>query len=316
MSTRKNRIDGLGASLLVSFSALLGLNQVCVKLVNVGMNPAFQAGLRSLAAFLVVWLFASMMKKPLSIKDGSLYPGVLAGVIFAAEFLLLFQALDYTTVSRVSVLFYTMPFWVAIGAHFLVPGERLNTLKCVGLSLAVAAVLFTLSDVTVIQNDESASREFGFLTQSMVGDVFCLLAAIGWAAIALLVRTTQLGKSSPEMQLLYQLAVSAPILLLVAAYGGEMLRTPTLTHWLIFAFQVVVVVSIGFLTWFWVLSVYPVANMAVYSFLAPVFGVFFGWLILDEPLTLNILAALLVIAIGIALVNWPGRTLLREEEIH
>ena len=43
---RKTRIDTLGAVVLVLFSALLGLNQVLVKLVNAGMHPVFQAGLR------------------------------------------------------------------------------------------------------------------------------------------------------------------------------------------------------------------------------------------------------------------------------
>ena len=62
-------------------------------------------------------------------------------------------------------------------------------------------------------------------------------------------------------------------------------------------------VSVGFLSWFWVLSVYPAADMAVYSFLAPVFGVFFGWLILREQLGLNVMLALVLVSAGIALVT-------------
>ena len=49
---RKNRIDALGGVLLGSFSMLLGLNQVLVKVVGDGMHPAMQAGLRS--AFAIV----------------------------------------------------------------------------------------------------------------------------------------------------------------------------------------------------------------------------------------------------------------------
>jgi len=66
---------------------------------------------------------------------------------------------------------------------------------------------------------------------------------------------------------------------------------------------VLVVVSVGFLAWFWVLSVYPASDMAVYSFLAPVFGVLFGWLILGEGLGINVLIALVLVSVGIALVN-------------
>jgi len=44
---RKKKIDSLGATALISFSAMLGLNQVLIKIVNDGLQPVFQAGLRS-----------------------------------------------------------------------------------------------------------------------------------------------------------------------------------------------------------------------------------------------------------------------------
>jgi len=294
MSVKKERIDATGATLLLGFSALLGLNQVLIKIVNAGIAPILQAGLRSFCAFFVVLLIAMLMGRRLSIRDGSLVPGVVTGGLFAFEFMLLFQALDFISVSRASVLFYTMPFWVTVAAHVVVPGERITNIKSIGLLFALIGVALTLGSNS---NGES----------SLVGDVFCLLAACGWAAIAIIARTTKLQRSCPEMQLLYQLAVSAPILFVAALWAGELLREPNAMIWSVFAFQVIVVVSIGFLTWFWVLSIYPIANMAVFSFLAPVFGVFFGWLILDEKITLGIILALIFIAVGIALVNWQRK---------
>ncbi|MEL7462989.1 MAG: DMT family transporter [Pseudomonadota bacterium] len=289
---RKQRIDAFGATVLVAFSALLGLNQVLVKLVNEGFAPIFQAGLRSACAFLPVLLIAIILKRRLSISDGSLVPGLITGTFFAAEFILLFQALDYTTVSRASIFFYTMPFWVALAAHFLIAGERLTPVKLAGLALAIAGVALAMA------SDERPASD-----KALLGDLMCLLGAMGWAAIALIARTTTLSKSAPEMQLLYQLAVSAPIMLALAFVLGETVREPTTTHYAIFAFQVLAVVSIGFLTWFWILSIYPASDMASFSFLAPVFGVFFGWLVFDEQLTWTILAALTLVAIGIVLVN-------------
>jgi drug/metabolite transporter (DMT)-like permease len=50
--------------------------------------------------------------------------GVLIGGAFGAEFFFLFVALDQTTLVRASVLFYAMPLWLAVAAHFLFPGER------------------------------------------------------------------------------------------------------------------------------------------------------------------------------------------------
>ena len=219
-------------------------------------------------------------------------PGLLAGSLFAAEFILLFLALDYTTVARTSVFFYTMPFWVALGAHFLIPGDRLTPVRLFGLFLAICGVVLALW-----KNDTPASD------MALIGDLICLLGALFWAAIALIARTTDLSKSSPEMQLLYQLAISAPLILLAAPFFGPLVRELHPYHLAIFSFQVVVVVVIGFSFWFWLLSVYPASDMASFGFLAPVFGVGFGWLILGEPVGMRLVAALVLVAFGIVLVN-------------
>ena len=290
--TRKARIDALGGSLLVFCSALMGVNQVMVKLVNAGMHPVFQAGLRSACAFLPVLIFALLTRKRLSISDGSFWPGMLVGTFFAAEFLLLFQALDYTTVSRASIFFYTMPFWTALAAHFLIEGEKLTASRVTGLLLAMAGV------VVALYNNQSTHSE-----QSLVGDIYCLLGALFWAGIVIVARTTKLSRSCPEMQLLYQLAVSAAVLLVIAPQLGDPIRELTSAIWILFFTQVFVVACLGFLTWFWVLSIYPASSMASFSFLSPVFGVVFGWLILREQIDGTIVTALLLVSLGVVLVN-------------
>ena len=289
---RKDRIDALGAMALILFSASLGLNQALVKLVNEGMGPIFQAGMRSAVAFPVVMLFAFVAGRQLTLRDGSFLPGLLTGGLFAIEFMLLFQSVEYSSVARISILFYTMPMWVALGAHFLIPGERLTLLRVLGLLLAVGGVALALSD------QEIAARE-----DAWIGDVMALVASTMWAAIALIARTTAMSKARPEMQLLYQLVVSAPILIGIAIWTGDTYRDMTFMHLYIFLFQSLAIVGIGFLTWFWVLSIYPASDMASFGFLAPLFGVLSGWLIFDEAISLAIAGALVMVGLGIVLVN-------------
>ncbi|MEO0546444.1 MAG: DMT family transporter [Pseudomonadota bacterium] len=289
---RKERIDAFGAFWLVTFSGLLGLNQVLVKIMNTGLQPVFQAGLRSLLALPIVILVALVMRSKLSIRDGSLLGGLLCGLLFAGEFILLFLALDYTTVARTSIFFYTMPFWVALAAHFLIPGEQLTRVRTTGLALAMAGVVVALLD-------QSAPAS----PNALLGDLMCLVGAMMWAGIALSARLTHLSRSTPHMQLVYQLAVSTPVVLLVAPLFGPLVREFETHHAAIFSFQVVVIVSFGFAGWFWLLARYPSSDMASFGFLAPVFGVFFGWLILDETVGPRLVLALVLVAIGIVLVN-------------
>ncbi|HSF95664.1 MAG TPA: DMT family transporter, partial [Thermohalobaculum sp.] len=252
----------------------------------------FQAGLRSAAAFPAILAFALLTRKRLSVSDGSLLPGLLCGCFFAGEFLLLFKAMDYTSVARAVVLFYTMPVWVAVGAHFLIPGETMTRTRALGLVLAVAGIAVALS------RNEHPATEF-----ALRGDLMALLGAGFWAAIAFTARLTPLSRSAPEMQLLYQLAVSAVILIAVTPLFGPALRGMTPGLWGVFALQVAMVGCFGFLAWFWVLKHYPASDMASFGFLTPLFAVVFGWLILDEPITPSLALALALVAAGIVLVN-------------
>lgn len=295
---RKDHVDNLGALALITFSVLLGLNQALVKLVNAGLSPVFQSGLRSICAFVIVLCVALLFRKRIAPFEGSLLPGIASGLFFSMEFYLLFTALDYTTVSRVSMLFYTQPFWVALGAHFLLPGERLTPRKVVGLALAIGGVVLLLTGGGEVSS-----------VNTLIGDVMCIFAAIFWACIVLLARKSSLSQCTPETQLLYQLAVSGVILTAIAPLSGDLVRDLTPGIIAIFAFQVIVVVSIGFLLWFWALSVYPASDMASFGLLTPLFGVFFGWLIFDDEFTPVFVASMGLVCAGIVLNNlraWPG----------
>jgi len=289
---RKDHIYTLGASLLIGFSAILGLNQALVKLVNAGMSPMFQSGLRSACAFVVVLLWTLILRKPMDFRGGSVPWGVLMGVLFALEFAFLFIALDYTTVSRVSLFFYSMPLFTAIGAHFLIPEERFHPAKVFGLVIAFAGLSLGLTDTS---SQPSAT--------SWIGDALAIAGALCWSAIALGIRTTVLIQRHAEQVMLFQLGVSAILLLGAAPAFGDTIRNMTMTIAWIFAFQVIAVASIGYLLWARILAIYPVGNMASFSLLAPLFGVLSGWVIFDDPLTPRFAIALLLVGIGLIVIN-------------
>lgn len=69
----------------------------------------------------------------LSIPRAALWGGVAAGLFFTLEFVCLFLALDLTTVSRASILLYSMPVWLGIAAHLWLPGERLSGARLIGM---------------------------------------------------------------------------------------------------------------------------------------------------------------------------------------
>lgn len=290
---RKENIDTFGAVSLVLFSALLGFNQVAIKVGNEGFQPVFMAGLRSTGAVVCIWLFIRWRQVPLGIPR-HVWPAMLIfGTFFGTEFIVLFLALDLTTVARTSVIFYSMPVWLAIAAHFYLPGERMTTVKAVGLILAFAGVCLALLDRPT-QGDAS-----------LMGDILALLSAFLWAGIAFCARGTSLRDVGPENQLFWQVLISAPILLGASLFFGPFFRDIQPMHWANLLFQIVAVSSGGFMFWLWLLKIYPASSVAAFGFLAPVFGVFFGWALLDEPIGMGLMGALCLVALGLFLINRP-----------
>jgi len=177
----------------------------------------------------------------------------------------------------------------------LIATEPLTRRKSAGLVVAVCGVAWALLD-----RDTSGPV-------SLSGDLMALGAALCWAAIGLYARVSKVAGLPPVMQLFWQVSVSAVLLLLVAPFFGDFLREVRPIHLWGMAFQIVVVVTLGFLSWFWLLKRYPAGSVASFGFLSPVFGVGFGWLLLGEEIGLTILGALTLVAAGIYLINTPGR---------
>ena len=119
-----------------------------------------------------------------------------------------------------------------------------------------------------------------------------------------MVRRSRLSEAPPTLTLFYQLFVAFVLLLGYAAAVGQLgpLRWTPISIGSVLM-QGVVVSFISYLTWFWLLRRYLASNMAVFSFMTPLFGVTFGVLILDEPLSLNFVVGAVLVLLGIMLVS-------------
>ncbi|MGZ2258146.1 DMT family transporter [Roseobacter sp. A03A-229] len=287
---RKSHMDALGAAALIAFALHLAFNQVVIKVTNGGFNPVFAAGLRSAGAVIVLLLWMRLRAISLQVPRAAMPAGVLSGCLFALEFTCLFTALDFTTVSRASVVFYSMPVWLAIASHFLIPSDRLTGVRGIGLVLAMGGVALALLD----RSDTTAS---------LTGDLLALTSAMCWAGIALCVKVTPLSAVPPAQQLMFQVLVSAPLLLLASLGFGDLIRDLQPIHIAGMLFQIIAVASLGFLAWFWLMSIYPASSVASFSFLSPVFAVILGWLLLSEDVSAKVWVALVLVAAGIYLIN-------------
>jgi len=292
LAADRKALDATAYGAMLLLAALWGFQQAAIKITAPEVSLLMQGAIRSLAATLLVLVWAWYRGIPLFTRDGTLWAGIGAGLLFGAEFALIYGGLAHTNVSRMTVFVYLTPPLTALGVHFFVPGERLTPVQWTGVCVSFAGLVLAFSE--------------GFASDkaTWVGDLCGLVAALLWAATTVLIRRTRLAAAPPAKTLFYQLAVSTAVMYLCSKGLNEpgvvSLSALALAS---LAYQAVAVAFASYLAWFWLLSRYLAARLSVMSFLTPLFGVLSGVLLLSESLSARFVLAALLIGGGIVLVN-------------
>lgn len=299
MNSRKP-LDASAVAIMLMLCVLWGLQQVAVKLAAPGMGPVMQIGVRSLVAALLVCALVWWRGERVSLRDGTLLPGLGAGVLFAAEFLCVAIGLQYTTASHMSVFLYTAPIFTVLGLHWLIPGERLGPLQWAGVFAAFGGIAVAFSNGFTEQ-----TRDW---SQMLRGDALGVLGGVFWAATTLTIRRTALSEAPPATTLLYQLGSAGILLIAMAAALGQATNvTMTAMVWASLVFQSVIVAFFSFLVWFWMLRRYLASRLSVFSFLTPLFGVAAGMLLLHDPINARFAVGAALVMLGVVMVNLRKR---------
>ena len=286
---------------LMAIAMTWGANMAFIKFASREVAPLYMAGLRSSVAGIIILFW-------MKIRGISLFPeatvvahGAVAGVLFGAEFALIYLGLQKTLASRTYVFVYTAPLFVALGAHFLLKGDRLNRWKAMGLTVAFSGVTFLFL------------KSLGPLSKDMLwGDLMAVGGGVLWAATTIYIKRFLGGRALPLQLVFFQLIFSAPLLHLLSFF----IQDPVVSGFSLLTgislfYQCVVVASFTFIVWFEMIHRYPVSLLHAFTFFVPVFGVLIsGALMLGEVITIRLVVALGMVGIGMALVNYrPEETL-------
>lgn len=292
-ATRKNT-DAFALQVMLLLCLIWGSQQVMIKWAAADIAPVMQAALRSGIAAVLVGLLICWRGGWEQV--GSTWRGgLLAGALFGLEFLFIAEGLKLTSAAHMSVFLYTAPVFTALGLHLMLPSERLRTLQWLGILLAFVGIALAFAGGLSLEQMDG---------RTLLGDAFGVLAGLAWGATTVVVRGSRLSEAPATLTLFYQLVVGFAGLLLIAlltGQAGKVSLTPLSISSVLF--QGLVVSFFSYLTWFWLLRQYLASNLAVFSFITPLFGVTFGVLLLDEPLSLNFVFGAVLVLCGVVLVS-------------
>src|SRR5258708_15969894 len=162
-------LDSVAFATMVLCCFIWGFTNVATKLAAADISPVMQGGLRSILATVLLMGWARLRSIPLFDNDGLLKAGLIAGALFAGEFLFIYAGLAHTGASRMVVFVYTAPCLTALGLHWFVPGERLRPTQWIGILLAFGGIVTAFGD------------GFASSPASLPGDAFGVIAALLFA---------------------------------------------------------------------------------------------------------------------------------------
>jgi len=281
-------------TLLLLLALIWGANMAIIKVGARELAPLFMAGLRSLVASVCLYIWLKVKGIRLFPSTSVLVHGIVIGLLFGSEFALIYVGLQYTLASRTYVLVYTAPFFVALGAHFFLKGDRLNAWKTLGLILAFVGVL------SLFMKDLGS-----FSISTLPGDLMALTAGALWGATTVYLKKYLSHRTLPLQTLFYQVFFSAaPLFLMSFILEDPIVSGFSLVTGFSVFYQCIIVAFISYLIWFELIHRYPVSLLHAFSFFTPVFGVFLsGALILGELMTPRLIVALTLVSLGLVLVN-------------
>jgi drug/metabolite transporter (DMT)-like permease len=292
LTKRKDHIDLVGFLILVGLTLLWGVNYPVIKVTNQGLSPVFNSLLRSVIASILGVFYCLAIKQPLFHRDIRLFHGFMVGLLFGLEFICIYMGLMYTDAARSVILINLSPFVVVLGAYVVVK-EKMGIMQVVGLVLAFTGAYLVLQ-----------GKPKTWTPSMLIGDILAITGAVFWGATTVYIKKYLAERVHPIHTFLYQLVFSIPIILtaaLVLEPRWIIKLTPVIVGGVLYSSVIVAFAS--YLIWFQLIHTYPISQLAVFTFLMPVFGTAASGIFLGEQMTTGLIVGLLFVCAGIYVTN-------------
>ena len=193
-----------------------------------------------------------------------------------------------------AMLMSTTPLSGTILAHFFTKNEKINTFKVFGILIGFSGILFLFLDKIIINESN-----YIFALITILGSTFYSIGGI------LTIKIKNKGNENVTTSTtIWSLIFLLPMALILEK---PWLSTPTLESTLSLLYLGIVATGLAWLIRFRILSVNGLVFQTQVAYLIPIFGVFFGYFLMDEVITWRVLISLSIIMLGIYIVKKNNR---------
>ena len=213
------------------------------------------------------------------------------------QYVCFYIGLAHTTGAKGSVINASNAFFSIIMAHFFMKSEKMTWRKGLGCLVGFAGV--------VVINMAPGAWGSGF---ALNGEFLVLLCSFAYGTSSVTLKLIS-DRETPTAITAFQLLFGGGVLILIglvsggSVYGFHMKSTLLLVYMALLS-------TVSFSLWAALLKYNPVGKVSIFGFSIPVFGVALSAVFLHERIvSVQNLAALVLVSIGIIIVNSPGKAL-------
>ena len=185
-----------------------------------------------------------------------------------------------------AILMSTTPLSGSILAHIFLKGEKLSYLKSLGVLIGFSGIILLFFDKVIINADN-----YVYVLITILGSTFYCVG--GLLTIKL---KNKINENVTTSTTLWSVIFLLPFSLLVEAPWNS---SPTLQSTISLLYLGIVATGLAWLIRFKILTVNGLVFQTQVAYLIPIFGIIFGYFLMDEMITWRVIVSLVVILIGI-----------------
>ena len=282
---------------LVALAAIWGSSFAAIKIAVTTMPPMTMVAVRTLIAVAILCPIMVLSRSRIPTDKKSWQIGMVLGVFgIALPFFLISWGELRVQSGLAAILMAVMPLTTIILAHFFNKGDRFTYTRLVGVIIGFCGIIVLVGP--------EALKGFGGAVFSQLA---IAVAAVCYAINAVLTRNLpnggQLGSMIGRafMVMICGAAITIPLALIMD--GPTAYLQADADGWLATIYLGILPTGLATLIYFHLVEVRGASFFSFVNYLNPVFGVFWGALLLSEQVSLQAIAALLLILSGIAVAN-------------
>jgi drug/metabolite transporter (DMT)-like permease len=277
----------IGALLLLS--ALWGGSFLFIRIAAPVLGPVLLIELRVLIAGVALLLYMLVTRSPLDLRARWRHYLVIGIINSAIPFTLIATAELFLTAGLAATLNATSPLFGAVVAAMWIK-EALTKKKVIGLALGLLGVSVLVG-----------WSPFPFSVTLAVSVAASLAAAACYGIASVYTKVYIRGASSKAVATCSQLG--AALFLLPLTFVAPSKHAPTPIVLLAVVALALLGTAVAYLLYFWLIEHAGPTRALTVTFLAPVFGVLWGTVLLSEPLNLSTFIGFGIILIGTGFVT-------------